>query len=58
MPSGIPTTKPAIGTIHFRQSNASRTLHQTRPLLTTAVAVKMIEALAGDRNNGINPIDT
>jgi hypothetical protein len=58
MPSGMPTTSPATGTIHFSQSNASRTLHQTRALLTTAVAVKMIDALDGDRNSGISPIDT
>src|SRR6056297_2949556 len=58
MPSGIPTTSPAMGTIHFRQSKASRTLHHTRPLLTTAVTVKTIEALAGDLNSGIIPIDT
>jgi len=58
MPSGIPTTSPPTGTIHFSQSNASRTLHQTRALATTAVAVKMIDALEGDRNSGIMPIDT
>ncbi|WP_209309536.1 hypothetical protein [Haloarcula amylovorans] len=57
IPSGIPTTSPPTGTIHLRQSNASRTLHQTRALLTTAVAVRMIEALEGDRNSGIRPID-
>jgi len=27
-------------------------------LATTAVAVKMIDALEGDRNSGIMPIDT